>query len=210
MGTPPGARRALIEYRKPPGIGRPIAVDVPPQEAAGRSRAGRAADGVVTIALPEGTELAEGEVFLRGGHHVVYRFSWKAGDNDRCRALPEVTYQVTGYRVARVAKDGTSWRVSTTSPGYRKVAVKAGEATALAIDPTVGFEVESRVEGGKIRGSAAPWGERLAVRDGADLRVGHERRIGLTIYRDGKRIPLAFGVLDKEGKVLETGGLAYG
>ncbi len=149
------------------------------------------------------SDLEEGELFLRGGHHQLYRLAWKSDDRDRRRPLPAGRYTVTGYRIVRQDKKGIPWFVSTTSHGYRHVFVREGEVTPIKIDPTVYLKVRGSMHGGELNAQVMLNGERQG-----GVHRGHQ--IGLSIYRGGKRIPIAYRALDRDGRAVASGTLQYG
>ena len=158
--------------------------------------------GYVTWSLGAGSP-GEGELFLRGPRHQRYRLKWKKADKDRRRALPVGRYTITGYRIVRKDKNDVPWFVSTTSNGYRKLVVKPGEVSRIKIDPAVYLKAEGTLHEGTLRAQMMVNGERHGG-------LHHRHQVGLSIYRQGKRIPIAYRALDRQGKVVASGTMKYG
>lgn len=140
-------------------------------------------------------DLDDTEVFLRGAGHRVYRLRWFGKARDRRRALPAGRYRITGYRIARRDGEGRSWFISTTSHGYRDLVVRGGGQTVLKISPVIHFEVR---------------GKKFSDQVNVNALVRGEHHVGLSIYREGKRIPLSYRLVDAAGKELHSGSLRYG
>lgn len=114
----------------------------------------------------------------------------------RQRALGAGVYTIIGYRVIRRDKVGRKWFVSATAPrGIRKFAVVAGKQKTLAIDELVTIDCSAR---------RTKMGLRILVT------VFGEIESGLSIYREGRRIPIEYRVLDAAGGVIARGGMEYG
>jgi hypothetical protein len=141
------------------------------------------------------SDLGEGELFLAGAHHRVYRLAWIAGEKDRRRALPPGTYKLTGYRLVRADREGTRWFISTTSHGFRDVVVEAGKPTRVAIDPAIRITTRASLAADGL---------------GGQMGIQAEPHVGLSIYRAGKRIPIDYRALDGDGRVLARGTMTYG
>ncbi len=152
-------------------------------------------------------DVGEGELFLRGPHHRVYRLKWKHNEQDRRRALPVGRYSITGYRLARKDEKGVPWFVSTTSHGFRRLVVRSGEVKRVKIDPTVHVGVKAMIHGEELRAQMMIHGDRPG-----GLHVGKHagHRIGLSIYRAGKRISIGYRALDGQGEVIDSGTMQYG
>ena len=136
-----------------------------------------------------------------------YRLTWEPGDDDdspasdsstdqdRRRTLPAGEYTLTGYRLVRRDEQDTSWFISTTAPKIRDVVVTEGETQRVTIDPTIGMQCRTRPHHGSI---------------GIQMGVQGEHHSGLSIYRDGKRIPIGYLVTDAQGRALAQGAMRYG
>ncbi|MBI4616944.1 MAG: hypothetical protein HY720_25250 [Planctomycetes bacterium] len=157
--------------------------------APGRDAAG---DGFVVPSFPEGS------LFLETPDGLPLRLEWGPEDataKDRRRALPPATYTLTGYRVVRRTEDGHVWFVSATSRGMREFSVNAGQETRVEIDETIRFELRGHRRHGEID---------------VQMRISGEEGAGLTIYKDGKRIPIGYALDSSDGRRLSTGEMEYG
>jgi len=130
--------------------------------------------------------------FLEDEHGLVRRLSWESeGERDRRRALPAGKHKLVGYRLLARDAAGVAWHVSAGGKTLRTLELAAGEETRLEIDPTI--HVQRRLSGRSV--SVAVQGEAAS---------------GLSIYRDGKRIPLGYRLLGAQGEVLAEGPITYG
>lgn len=174
----------MIEYLSGDALPKPTTISAAPEAI-------DAATGTVT------TDIAHGELFLhpKGNAKQQMRLRWES-ESDPARALPAGTYVLTGYRHVATADDGKQWIWSTTSHGYRELTVNAGEATHIAVRQ----KLEVRARG--------------LVNKKGQHRVGvvfvAEKKLGNTLYRDGKRIDITWQCLDENGDVLTDGTLKYG
>ena len=160
---------------------------------------------VASAAVPDDAEplglvtstIQHGELFLqlKGDKLARVRLRWGAADEERSRPLPVGTWQVTGYRQIAVGEDGTEWIWSTTSPGYREIEVKAGDTVQVEVRDWIGLNTRAVFKKGKHR---------------VGLVFMAEKKLGNTLYRDGKRISIRWQCLDDEGEVLDEGPMRYG
>jgi hypothetical protein len=148
----------------------------------------------------------EGSLFIRNAGGEVTRLAWEPleggeatkpadGKTARWRALPPGTYTLTGFRFLRKDDTGRDWFVSAISPqGIRKFVVKPGRVQKIDVDPSVTIGV---------RGSA---------KDGFMIQVPIHgmHRAGVSIYREGRRIPLTFTITGADGERIEEGRINYG
>ena len=112
------------------------------------------------------------------------------------RSLDAGAYTLTGYRLIRRDKRGVTWFISTTAPrGIRDLKVVAGKNQTMEIDPSIVVDCSAR---------RTKLGLRLMVT------ISGEIEVGLSIYRKGRRIPIVYRVLGKQGKVIATGKMEYG
>ena len=150
---------------------------------------------------------------MRGPHHRVYRLKWNRDEQNRRRALPVGRYSITGYRVVRKDEKGVPWFVSTTSHGFRRIVVRSGEVKRIKIDPAVHVGVKATIHGEQLRAQMMIHGDRPG---GGGLMAGRHaghhapHRIGLSIYRAGKRISIGYRALDRQGEVIASGTMQYG
>ena len=181
---PAGAREALIAYLESGAVERPVSVTSKTTFEAAKET------GKVTATI------THGELFLhpRGRRQERYRLRW-SGEKDRVRTLPVGTYRVTGYRHVKKAKDGAEWIWSTTSPGYAWLEVKPDETAHFEVRRALVVKARAFEKKGKHRVS---------------LVFRAEKRLGNTLYRNGRRIGIQWQLLDAEGGVLSKGAMRYG
>ena len=87
------------------------------------------------------------------------------------------------------------WFLSSTGPAVKKVQVSARSPNKLAIPGAVHFKARAHRKGQKLQLGFALFG--------ADHR-------GISIYREGKRVPVTYRVLDQKGKTIAKGAMNYG
>lgn len=117
---------------------------------------------------------------------------WKKGDRDLRREVPAGDYTVRTTRIERM-KGKQWWFVSST--GKTKLVVEKNKTTKFIADDAVQFRGNANVRDGKLQ-----LGFGIS---GADKR-------GLSVYRDGKRVPVTYRLLDKNGKAVAKGTMNYG
>lgn len=106
--------------------------------------------------------------------------------------MPTGTWGLIGYRVVRRDEDGSTWHTSVTAhKPLAEVVVRSGKRTEVKIDPAVGLGV--KLVGGHVQ-----------------AQVQGMKGNGLSIYKDGKRIPLGFRLLAKGDEVVAEGKIEYG
>jgi hypothetical protein len=132
--------------------------------------------------------LEEGEVFLRRGDSV-HRLTWAAKDRARGRHLPAGDYTLAGYRIVK----GT-WHLSATG-GQTKLQIKEGKTTKLTLDSSIRIKVHARRKG---RGLSLGMG------------IRGDKKCGLSIYREGKRIPVEYQLLFSGERPPASGAMNYG
>ena len=139
----------------------------------------------------EGTleaNLKEGEVFLKKGAQV-YRLTWASLDTVRARPLPAGDYTLTGYRIVR----GT-WHLSATGSDA-KLKIREGKATALSLDDTLRVKVHARRKGQELS---------------LGMGIRGDKNAGLSVYRDGKRIPIGYQLSFQGEQPPAAGTMNYG
>ena len=149
----------------------------------------------------------EGSLLLRDQAGDYVRLDWQKpqrsssdrkdsrAEADRRRPLLPGKYTLTNYRIARRNADGHEWSTSATGRMIRQIEVVAGQEQRVEVKAEIAMNCRAR-----------------PVREGSDVQVtiSGEHHAGLTIYRDGQRIPLGFVVRDAEGKELTTSPMRYG
>lgn len=160
----------------------------PPPRAPGK----REGSGRVTMSFAQGTAVLagpDGEVTL-------------APDAETSEFwLPPGKYRV---RTTRIVRD--NWIVSSAGTPEPALVVKdmrkeratqldVPETAHLNVDETVRFQCHAKRHGAKLQLGFSI--------NGADRR-------GLTVYKDGVRVPVTYKVLAKDGEVLAEGTMNYG
>jgi hypothetical protein len=138
------------------------------------------------------SNITNGDLFLVDAEGKAFRLSWQDGASDKpeARVLPAGEYSLRTYRIAR-KQQGQDWHLSATAPKIQKVEVLEGKSVAIKVRHQI--TITSNVQGrmGTMNIIGAP-------------------KVGLSIYRDQKRIPIDYRVLDADGKPLATGAMRYG
>lgn len=131
-----------------------------------------------------------GAALMRGPDGRLLRLSWDEPTGERRRALPAGRYELLGYRLVAESA-GATWHVSASGMKNVTLDFAPGGTHVLSIDPTV--RLEERVQS-----------------DGLQVAVlGHERA-GLSLYKDGKRVPMRYRRVDHAGQVQSEGKVDYG
>jgi len=136
---------------------------------------------------------AAGSMTLQRGDQLV-SLVWSAKDKDRRRALTAGTYALRTTRLER-EKEGAWWFLSSTGPAVGEIQVTQRAPTKLTIDDVVVFEGNAKLHGKKLQ-------------LGFSI-TGSDKR-GLSIYKNGKRVPVTYKVKNRKGRVLARGQMNYG
>ena len=141
--------------------------------------------------------IEDGELFLHpeGDKKTWLRLRWSSTDEERTRWLAPGTYVLTGYRRVATADDGAPWIWSTASAGYKTIEVKASETVHVDVRGWIGLNTRNGVRKGQHR---------------VGLVFMAEKKLGNTLYRNGKRIAIRWQLLDALGAVLAEGPMRYG
>ena len=108
--------------------------------------------------------------------------------------LPAGKYKLRTTRVERTHKE-EHWFLSSTGPAGKPFTIKRGKGS-IDLGGTVHFAAQ-------VRG----WrGAQLVL--GFMISNGEHR--GVSVYRQDKRVPVTFKVLDRKGKILKAGRMNYG
>lgn len=155
-------------------------------------------DGVGTLVLPEGVE---GALLLKDGEDRAWRVSWErvtgrpvpeaVFPEDRRRALPPGTYTIVGQRLVDRSKQGEVWHTSATGHELGELQVEVGAELAVTLDPTV--RIGKRASGRRVA-----------------MSVQGPHASGLSLYKDGRRIPIRYRLTDARGRELAEGPMTYG
>ena len=103
--------------------------------------------------------------------------------------MPAGVYRLFGYRVVK-----GKWMISTTA-GRQEFKLKAGKSAAIEPSFTIHVNLRARRKRGQVR---------------VNLGITNGQHMGLSLYKDGARIPLTYSLLDAKGKELTSGSLNYG
>ena len=122
------------------------------------------------------------------------RLSWEKSeresrDESPLRELAPGRYRVIRYGVAREEEDAT-WRISVTGRKILELEVKTGEETKLELSAHI--RVGRHLAHGQV-----------------SMTIQDRNKAGLTIYKDGARIPVEY-VVEKDGRELARGQVRYG
>jgi hypothetical protein len=157
--------------------------------------------GFVTVSF------SDGSLFLKDDNGRVFRLAWEsAGEhappdlraiksNQRRRALPPGKYTISGYRVIRRDHEGREWFISATGPNIRRIELQPNQHHHVELSETINVNCKARA---KATGVAI------------QMTLFGEQHSGLTIYRDGRRIPMRFVVTSASGAQLAAGSMDYG
>ena len=175
----------MIAYLKSDAATKPAVVDA-------ASDAGT--DGEVGLVT---STIAHGELFLRpkGRKAELFRLRWAPDDEARARPVPVGVYPVIGYRHIQKAADGAPWIWSSCSNGFRELEVKSDETVACDVKTGLKMNTRALFRKGKHR---------------VGLLFMAAKKLGHTLYRNGRRIPIEWQCLDAEGEVLAKGAMRYG
>ena len=112
------------------------------------------------------------------------------------RALPAGKYTLTEYRIVRRDSQGRWWFIAASSAnGIRQLQIQAGRRERVDVSDAIHVQCSTRL--GK-----------MGVMIGAAIQG--EGRSGLSIYREGKKIPIHYTVQSALGEVLAAGPMQYG
>ena len=158
-----------------------------------RARPWAEGEGVVASNIAQGSLLL-GPAGGVGDGSVMIRLVWSGEKGAAAsRAVPVGDWEVRGYRVQRVADDGTPWQIWGSGRGGQKLTVRAGEATEVVLDQRVHVKPRATARRGQLS---------------VGVSVSGDSRMGLSVIRRGDRVPATYALID--GDRVTTGGLAYG
>lgn len=162
-----------------------------PRVVDGKGKAVRSASGQDdTWVVPS---FESGAVLLRAEDGNVVRLSWEdeSANSDRRRELAAGRYALVGYRLIARDERKQTWHVSASAVKGVTIEVQAGRENTLEVEPTI--QIVERMQS-----------------DGLSVSVQGVGGAGLSIYKEGKRIPLGFRRLDGKGQALAEGKIHYG
>lgn len=137
------------------------------------------------------TNLEAGSIVLAGPKGDV-ALVWTGPNQER--GLPPGRYRLRTTRVERL-KGKEHWFLSSTGPPGKAFDVEAGKTTRIEVPATVHFKPVVRRHGAKLQ-----LGFSIVAGDGR----------GLSVYRDDRRVPVRYKVLDEDGRELVAGRMNYG
>ena len=142
------------------------------------------------------TSFDEGSLLLRNADLKILRLAWEArGDEARnwakARTLPAGEYTLVGYRIVDRSRAGEVWFVAASGTKLRKIEVPASGELRIDIPSTL--SVKQRFDGAS-----------------AGMEIRGADKAGVSIYKNGKRIPIGYRVLAPDGKELASGKMNYG
>ena len=145
------------------------------------------------VVAPAGAEVA---LLVRNPDGEPLRLSWERVEGrepsaDRRRALPAGVYSVVGLRWIDRSRGGEVWHTSATGRQLGDLDVEAGEEQVLELDPTI--EISRGLGGGQVA-----------------MGITHPSGAGLSIYKDGRRIPIEFRLVAANGRIVASGSMRYG
>jgi hypothetical protein len=138
----------------------------------------------------------EGSLLLRDSSKHFFRLAWEARKDEarsaaKARTIPAGEYALVGYRIVDRSREGEVWFVAGSGAKLRTIEVPAsGE---LRIEVGTALSVNRRFDGKSA---------------GMEIRGADEA--GVSIYKNGKRIPIGYRVLGKSGEELARGKMNYG
>lgn len=151
--------------------------------------------GAVAVITPT---FDEGSLLVTDAHGKFFRLLWPAkdgGKEDRRRALSPGKYRLTGYHLVRRDTQGKEWFIWVNLHAGRPLTAHAGDSLPVKTDDTITLTCKAKAAVGAVEIMAAVTGDHHA---------------GLTIYKEGKRIPLHYRITGRDNQVLATGTLEYG
>ncbi len=137
-----------------------------------------------------------GALILRDADGRFRRLSWGELEEprrpaaDRRRALPAGAYHLAGYRILRRDDAGAEWHVSATARSIRELKLVAG--ANLEVDVDQGILIRKAVRARSL-----------------NMAIQGDGKAGLSIYKEGRRIPMGYRLEAADGGVLE-GRFRYG
>lgn len=138
---------------------------------------------------------SEGSLLLTDSAGSFLRVPWeKTGQGDTPKgklAVPEGNYTLVSYRILDRSREGEVWHLSATARSIMEIEVQAGEIAKVEIDPTI------HIKQGFKRGMVS-------------MSVSGMEKAGLTIYKNGKRIPMDWKLVAGEDESVADGKINYG
>lgn len=141
------------------------------------------------------SSIGVGAVLLRDTDDNEIRLSWdRKGQAGEVRALEPGRYRVVGYRLEKKSDDGTEWMLTASSARFAELTVVAGKVVDVPVPKAIR-------QSGQVRSRGMNANVMMMMAFG---------RGGVTIYRDGERIPMPFRVVNVAGRSIGGGNIDYG
>lgn len=145
----------------------------------------------------------EGSLLLKNKDGAFFRLVWQNKEDgtpgtvadDLRRALLPGDYTLTGYTIVRRDDQKKEWFLWATGRAIRKLTVRAAEEQQVRVDETIQARFTARSGGDSIQIQVA---------------ISGEHHSGLSIFREGQRIPIHFHIASAQGHELATGTVEYG
>ncbi len=122
-----------------------------------------------------------------------FRLVWGKGEAGAAREVPVGRYRVRNYAI-EAEHESATWVLSASGKAGADVVVEEGKETRIEIDRRVHVKL------------TAVTGKGLAV----NLGIFGDSHMGLSLFRDGKRVDVSYSVVDEGGNERANGPLAYG
>lgn len=144
-------------------------------------------DAIVALEAP-----AMGALLVQDEEGRQFRLSWEPETDlkDTRRALPAGSYKIVGARHVTTARKDEVWHTSLSGLQLGTLELEAGKTKRVTLDPTIHL---------KTRRHRAHFSVQVTGPLGA----------GLSLYKNGVRIPLGYRVMRGEEE-LAKGDLRYG
>jgi len=156
-----------------------------------RVREVAAGEGRIVLAHPESISL----LLVPEADGDPVRVVWKSEQGKEVRTIAAGTYRVQHYAMTRRDRQDVEWQLWASGSKGRIVKIEEGaDPLTLRLDPRIHLRTTARWADRGLRVGIAPTGD---------------RGMGVTIMRDGKRIPAKYRVLGSEG-ITAKGAMAYG
>lgn len=141
-------------------------------------------------------DFEEGSLFLRDKAGEVTRLAWEARGKAELEkgvaySLPAGVYTLVGFRVFDRSRENEVWHISGTGSKLQRIEIPAQGEVELKISRAISLKqrFDGSSAGMEIRGAFAA---------------------GVSIYKNGARIPVGYRVLDAQGVELTKGAMNYG
>lgn len=159
--------------------------EVRPAPRVDAETARRDGDGEVTA------NVERGSLLLVSGHDAV-----RLVFTEKDQALPVApgTYRIFNYAI-ETERDGEFWALSGSGPNGKSIVVTEGKRTIVKLDTRIHLSVVAQVNKGNVAACAG---------------LSGDSKMGISILRGEKQIPLSFEIRNRSGERVDGGDLAYG